>query len=169
MALVKSSVSSSEFCFSMKVTDFEQSSPPLMVGEVPWRIFFSRKKCIDKNVGTFNVSLSCDYEREKDWWIEAEGHLKILSSKEDKKPIEMNMQSKKYMSSSRMSECDFIPYEDFISPENGFVREYAFSVECTITSRPLIRQPLLLFNTVKCSSQQIIMRIDEVNNHFVKL
>lgn len=162
MALVKSSILKSEFDFSLVMTDSGQfNSPALIIGDVPWRIFFNLS---GSNNDSLKVCLICDYQSENDeWWIEADGHLKIRSSKEDKMPIELKLQTKKYMDSSRMSECDFIKYEDFVSRGNGYVQNGMFTVECTITSRPLIQEPCPLSLAVKCTSKQFIMRVENVD------
>lgn len=163
MALVKSSISKSEFDFSLSIADCEQfNTPPLIVGDVPWIIFFSRNEI---NNESLSVCLMCDYQSENDeWWIEAEGHLTIRSSKEDKTPIEINLQTKKYMASNRMSKCERIKYEDIVSGGNGYIQNGMFTVECTIATRPMVIERCPLSRAVTCTSKQIIMRVENVDS-----
>lgn len=156
MASVKSSTSSMKFCFKMMTDDSGENTQKLIAGEVPWKIVFFHKK----NSDTLNVRLACDLADNTDeWWIEAEGHLKILSSKEDKKPIEMKLESEKFMNISRTSKCYSMKYEDFVG--HGYVENNVFAVECTIISKPLTREPSPYL--VSCTSQQFIMKLENVD------
>lgn len=160
MALLKSSVSGSEFGFSMTLADFEQvNTPPLLVDQVSWRFLFIRKD------NAFNVCLYCDYANTSDeWWIEAEGRLKITSSKEGVRHVEAKFKLEKFMDASRMSQIvNCIKYEDLAAPQNGFIQNGRIAIECAIFSKPLVKEPCQLSNVTNCMTRQFTVRIENVS------
>lgn len=156
MALVQSIIRSSKFDFTITLVDSKQDSCPLIVADVPWRLSFLQTG--EEN--TLAVHLACDLEDKTDeWWVKAEGQLKIFLSTVDKKPIEINFKLQKFTNGVRQSSWQLIQC-------NKWIKIDTFAVECKIISRPLIREPIPvgpLSHEVKCTSQQLLMRLENVD------
>lgn len=172
MASIKANVVKATFCFSLAMNERVQfNSSVLIVGDVPWRILFSRTTIKSENVNydVIDVFLACEYEHKinenTEWWIEAEAELKLLTSKENMTPIGQRFSKTTFKDGSRILKlADFVKYNDFVDPENGYFQSGIFAFECTITSSPLFIEafPAVSYG-VKCTSKEFIMAIEKVN------
>lgn len=160
MASLKSSVSGSEFDFSMTLANFEEiNTPQLLVDQMAWRFLFIRKD------STLNVCLYCDYANTSDeWWIDAEGRLKIVSWTDPSNHVNVKFKLHKFTDTSRMSQLvNCINLEELTAPENGFFQNGRVAVECAIFSKPLVKEPSQSSNAINCMSRQFTVRIENVS------